>query len=103
MGLGGTVSSNYSSQHDPDLAHCLPSSNRRLGSDQAVQSAKHTPVAWRRSSACESGACVEVATSDGHVLIRDSRGGTPPMLRFPSGEWIAFVTAVKSLDGTSFS
>lgn len=49
-------------------------------------------VAWRKSSACLPSDCVEVASTHGHVLIRDSAdkaGGH--VLMFCSGRWSAFI------------
>lgn len=52
-------------------------------------------LSWRRSSFCWSGECVEVASADGAVLVRDS---TRPQRfqRYTAGEWRSFVRAVKS-------
>lgn len=52
-------------------------------------------TSWRRSSFCWSGECVEVATSDGEVLVRNST--LPQTLqRYTTDEWRSFVSAVKS-------
>jgi Domain of unknown function (DUF397) len=48
-------------------------------------------VAWRKSTASNSGACVEVATVDGSVLVRDSMNRTGPILQMPSSAWSAFL------------
>lgn len=50
---------------------------------------------WRRASFCWSGECVEVATADGEVFVRDS---TRPhgLQRYTADEWRSFVRAVKS-------
>jgi hypothetical protein len=49
-------------------------------------------IAWRKSSACLPSDCVEVATTDGQVLIRDSAdkaGGC--VLMFRGDQWSVFV------------
>jgi len=48
---------------------------------------------WTRSE-CESGACVEVATEHGYVLVRSS---TLPLevIRFTPEEWTTFLFDVK--------
>ena len=67
---------------------------------------------WRKSSYCESGACVEVAwrkssySSDtgncvevapvaDAVLLRDSKDPTGPVLTFSPAAWAAFVNGVR--------
>jgi Domain of unknown function (DUF397) len=42
---------------------------------------------------------VEVAVTDGQVLIRDSGDVTEPPLEFSPYAWLTFVTPVKALDG----
>jgi hypothetical protein len=54
------------------------------------------PLAWRRSPLCESGTCVEVASIDGGVAIRDSKQPDGPILRFTRAEWDAFVAGVRA-------
>ena len=50
---------------------------------------------WRRSRACSSGACVEVAKVEDQYLIRDSKNLDTVPLVFSAGEWNAFVSGVK--------
>jgi hypothetical protein len=52
--------------------------------------AEETEPEWRKSSACVSGECVEVGTSQGHVLIRDSADTAGPALTFTPGQWCRF-------------
>lgn len=40
--------------------------------------------------------CVEVATKDGHVGVRDSKQANSPVLEFTDDEWGAFVAGVKA-------
>ncbi len=54
------------------------------------------PLGWRKSTATESGTCVEVAF-DGHfLLIRNSNDPSGPKLAFLCSEWTAFVADVKN-------
>jgi len=52
-------------------------------------------VGWRKSSRCESSACVEVAIGDGDVEVRNS---TDPAttLTFSPDEWAVFIAGVKA-------
>lgn len=52
--------------------------------------------AWRRSLHCESGACAEVGSAPGAVLVRDTtdRGGVT--LSYPAGAWRAFLRALRA-------
>jgi hypothetical protein len=51
--------------------------------------------AWRRSSRCEGGNCLEVAETETGVGVRDSQRPEGPILRFPKREWAQFVSDVK--------
>ena len=51
---------------------------------------------WRKSTASGGEACVEVATVDGWVLVRDSKDPTGPVLRFPCDTWSAFIRDLHS-------
>lgn len=48
-------------------------------------------LAWRRSSFCASGECVEIAASDGAILVRDSKVPQGPPLRYTKSEFRAFI------------
>ena len=53
-------------------------------------------LVWHRSTACEAGACVEVAAADGAmVLVRESDQVNRTVLMFSSRTWRAFVAEVK--------
>jgi hypothetical protein len=54
------------------------------------------PNAWRRSTFCASGACVEVAKADESYMVRDSKDPEGPVLTFNQGEWDAFVAGVRA-------
>lgn len=56
---------------------------------------------WRRSSRCETAACVEVLYTGpgGAVRVRDSKAPAPgPVLAFDAGSWVAFLAALRSGD-----
>jgi hypothetical protein len=46
---------------------------------------------WRKSSRCDAGACVEVAITGAHVLLRDSADPDGPRLAFTHTEWADFL------------
>lgn len=50
-------------------------------------------TAWRRSSICANGTCVEVASVAGGYLIRDSKNPDQAPLRFSEEELAAFAAA----------
>jgi hypothetical protein len=52
--------------------------------------------AWRRSTFCGSGACIEVAKVDESYLLRDSKDPEGPVLTFTPAEWDAFVAGVQA-------
>ena len=49
-------------------------------------------TAWRKSSECANGECVEIAHRPGSVLLR--RSDTPGVLEFTASEWAVFVRAL---------
>lgn len=53
------------------------------------------PAGWRRSSRCESNACVEVARGHGYVAVRDN---TLPHLhlRFDEASWRGLVRDIQN-------
>ncbi|MFF0645751.1 DUF397 domain-containing protein [Streptomyces tendae] len=53
---------------------------------------------WRKSSHSGPGdgnECVEIATSDTHVAVRDSKAPTRATLTFPRAVFTRFLTAVE--------
>jgi len=52
-------------------------------------------IAWRKSTFCSGGACVEVAFLDDEVMTRDAKVADSPVLRFTRSEWSAFAEAVR--------
>lgn len=49
---------------------------------------------FRKSPTSGDGDCVEVATLDGVIGVRDSKNTTGPVLEFTPSEWRAFVEGV---------
>jgi predicted secreted Zn-dependent protease len=50
---------------------------------------------WRKSSHSDDGNCVEVAYTHELAVVRDSKNGTGPVLRFESVQWQAFMNGVR--------
>lgn len=58
---------------------------------------RHSALAWRKSSASgESGGCVEIASNEALVLVRDSRDRSGAMIAFPSAQWSAFIRRIRN-------
>jgi hypothetical protein len=49
--------------------------------------------AWRRSSKCSTGTCVEIAAVDGGYLVRDSKRPQQQPMFFTAEELSVFATA----------
>lgn len=49
---------------------------------------------WRRSSACLPGECLEAATHQGYVLIRDSANPPGTVLTFTTDQWRGFAQGI---------
>ncbi len=64
-------------------------SSRQYGAGQAAAA-----LAWRRSSFCASGECVEIAARDGKVLIRDSKAPESGVLTYSAEEFRSFIRGV---------
>ncbi len=52
--------------------------------------------AWRKSSFCASGECIEVAAQSGMIVLRDSKEPSGGMLRYTTEEWQSFVKGIKA-------
>jgi Domain of unknown function (DUF397) len=55
-------------------------------------------IAWRKSTASNSGDCVQVAVVDGSVLIRDSANPNGVVLRLLPAAWSAFMARARGED-----
>jgi len=55
-------------------------------------------LSWLKSTASidDTGDCVEVASTDNHVWVRNSRNSNGPVLRFTLNEWRAFLVRIRS-------
>lgn len=52
---------------------------------------------WRKARrSANNGACVEVAPTNGRILIRDSKKPNGPVLRYSADTWRMFVDVVKT-------
>ncbi|MFI7517644.1 DUF397 domain-containing protein [Micromonospora echinofusca] len=51
-------------------------------------------VVWRKSSRSDDGNCVEVASTVGSILVRDSKDSAGPVLRFGLKQWRVFTQDV---------
>ncbi len=52
---------------------------------------------WRKARrSANNGACVELASADGRVLVRDSRDEDGPVMGYPGPAWRVFVGAAKT-------
>jgi len=63
---------------------------------------RHSPLNWRTSKAsADSPNCVEIASDDRSVLVRDSRNPSGTILEFPSGPWMSFLRRLQDDNGIS--
>jgi hypothetical protein len=51
---------------------------------------------WRKSSLCDSNACIEVARREPLVAVRDGKDPAGPVLIFSVEQWDAFILAVSN-------
>jgi len=50
---------------------------------------------WRKSTYSGESYCVEAASTDDRILVRDSKDPSGPVLSFIPDEWFAFIEGVK--------
>jgi hypothetical protein len=57
-----------------------------------------TDLNWRKSTYSSNAAeCVEAASRDGMVLVRDSKANSNgPVHRYPAAEWRALLAAIRN-------
>jgi hypothetical protein len=57
---------------------------------------KVSDLQWRKARrSANNGACVEVATTDGQVFIRDSKNLNGAVMRYPGYTWRVFLSNLK--------
>jgi hypothetical protein len=59
-----------------------------------------TQLQWRKSSACLPRECVEVASHEGYVLVRDSADASGAVLEFRNDQWRNFMAETSSRLGS---
>lgn len=57
---------------------------------------KHNTAAWRRSSFCGTGACVEIKPAADRQYMRDSKEENGEILAFSHAAWGSFVSGIKN-------
>ena len=63
---------------------------------------RHSALNWRTSKASDGGGgCVEIASEDQSVLLRDSRNPLGTILGFTHGQWTSFLRRVRDDNGIS--
>ncbi|WP_310361772.1 DUF397 domain-containing protein [Catenuloplanes atrovinosus] len=60
-----------------------------------MASADQARKTWRRSTRCDTSACVEVATAHSGTSVRNSTDAAGPMLIFSAEAWRAFLGKIK--------
>lgn len=53
-------------------------------------------IVWRRSSRCDSGACVEVVRDGERVLVRQSEGPSDGSIEYTLAHWGVKISAMRS-------
>jgi hypothetical protein len=65
--------------------------------DVSVAAGMQATIAWRKSSfSTHSGACVEVGSEAGSIVVRDSVAPARLTLRWSGPAWRAFATALRA-------
>jgi len=69
----------------------------RVGGWVAASQLEDGPVGWRKARrSVGNGACVEVASLKGNVLVRDSMIPDSPVVNFPASAWQYFLDSTKA-------
>jgi len=58
--------------------------------------ATQAPLVWRKSGRCDSGTCVEIASSGDGVAMRDSKEPDGPVLHIARDQWTDFLAGVRA-------
>jgi hypothetical protein len=78
--------------------NCTRTVKGKCGEEAAMNGPSDKAVVWQRSRRCDSATCVEVATTDDRVGVRDGKQPAGPALWFSHEEWAAFVAGVRAGD-----
>jgi hypothetical protein len=79
------------------LARVLQSWHRDPGYPSVVSfggTVSQVTEEWIRSSFCDTGACLEIASAGGDVLVRDSKSPEQAHLRLGARAWTEFLDGV---------
>jgi Domain of unknown function (DUF397) len=61
-----------------------------------VKPGPHITFKWRKSSySADQGNCIEIATQNAYVLVRDSNDHNGPMLEVASAQWENFLARIR--------
>jgi hypothetical protein len=60
-----------------------------------VSAHKLSALTWRKSSASDDADCIEVASAEGMIMVRDSNDRHGSSLIFSGCDWGAFLAAVR--------
>jgi hypothetical protein len=63
-----------------------------------MQKRQSRGIAWQRASRCANAACVEVASIDGSIAVRDSKNPDGTVQMYSPSEWNAFLDGITNGD-----
>ena len=63
---------------------------------------KPVVLGWRKSSSSMVSECIEVASTENRILIRDSADRSGAVLEFPDQDWRAFTGRITAPSRTRF-
>jgi hypothetical protein len=66
-----------------------------------IESSEEPYIGWRKSTASNSGGCVEVAVAGGSLLVRDSKNLDGSILRLSPAAWSSFLERARTGDADS--
>ena len=63
--------------------------------ENAANRAVAAEINWRRSTSCDGGTCLEVASLGDTIAIRDSSKPDGPIITYAFSRWCEFVQMIK--------